>query len=85
MANRLDQALDEVIQDRRRDKSNINRRNNDRSFRQNNGFSTRRDNGGGIRKRLGNAHQNSTTIRSFVRTVNVQNNERVKAIVFYFL
>lgn len=72
MASRLDQALDEVIKDRRGNSNNSKRSNN---F----GRNTRRDNGSGsggaIRKRVGGGNS-SPAIRSFVRTVNVME-ERV--------
>jgi hypothetical protein len=74
MTSRLDQALDEVIRDRKSERSSHSRRynnnNNDRFVRR------QTDNGGGIRKRLGN--NNTQAIRSFVRTVNVQPSDRVK-------
>lgn len=81
MASRLDQALDEVIRDRRSERSGHNRRNNNN----NNDRLARRqtDNGGGIRKRLGT--NSSQTIRSFVRTVNVQPSDRVNAIQMFCL
>ena len=78
MASRLDQALDEVIRDRRGN-------NNDGKRSSNFGRNTRRDNGssggggGAIRKRIGSGSGSSSSspaIRSFVRTVNVME-ERV--------
>ncbi|KAI9269729.1 hypothetical protein EDC94DRAFT_686160 [Helicostylum pulchrum] len=85
MASRLDQALDQVIKDRRSERSNDNnsggrRRNNNNNNNNNrnnnrdrNDIPRRRqlDNDGFIRKRLGP----SDTIKSFVRTVNVQKND----------
>lgn len=70
MASRLDQALDEVIKDRRSERSGGERRNNNRNNRNRGDFTRRRqnDNDNVIRKRLGP----SDTIKSFVRTVNVQ-------------
>ncbi|KAL7332688.1 hypothetical protein PS15p_201704 [Mucor circinelloides] len=72
MASRLDQALDEVIKDRRGNSNNSKRSNN---F----GRNTRRDNGSGsggaIRKRVGGGNS-SPAIRSFVRTVNVMEERR---------
>lgn len=70
MASRLDQALDEVIKDRRSERSGGGR-NNNRNNRNRDDFTRRRqtDNDNVIRKRLGP----SDTIKSFVRTVNVQN------------
>lgn len=79
MASRLDQALDEVIRDRRNERQGGGRRHN--NMRGNNNrsggrsdFTRRRqvDADGTIRKRLGP----SDTIKSFVRTVNVQNEVR---------
>ncbi|KAI8098347.1 uncharacterized protein B0P05DRAFT_576675 [Gilbertella persicaria] len=64
MASKLDQALDEVIKDRRSDQSGKRSRRTETSF-------LRRQDSGNIRKRLGNNNQ-SPAIRSFVRTVNVQ-------------
>jgi len=80
MASRLDQALDEVIKDRRSERSNTGRRNNNNNRNNNNrdrnDFPRRRqiDNDGVIRKRLGP----SDTIKSFVRTVSVQKNDSVR-------
>ncbi|KAI8389284.1 hypothetical protein BD560DRAFT_75668 [Blakeslea trispora] len=66
MASRLDRALDEVIKDRRRDRP----QRNDRNRRSETSFLKRHDSGSSsIHKRLGN---NSSAIRSFVRTVKVQ-------------
>lgn len=77
MASRLDQALDEVIKERRGERSSGRRHNNsryndkdnDRSRPSRDDFTRRRhmDSDGVIRKRVGP----STTISSFVRTVNV--------------
>lgn len=75
MASRLDQALDEVIQDRRSERSSGGGGRRYNNMRNNNGdrtdFTRRRqvDSDGTIRKRLGP----SSTIKSFVRTVNVKN------------
>lgn len=77
MASRLDQALDEVIQDRRSERQGsgggrrYNRGNSNRGGGGRGDFTRRRqvDSDGTIRKRLGP----SDTIRSFVRTVNVKN------------
>jgi hypothetical protein len=79
MASRLDQALDEVIRDRRSERSSHSKRNsnNDRFIRR------QTDNGGGIRKRLGN--NNTQTIRSFVRTVNVPSSDRVSESIYNLL
>ncbi|KAI8359898.1 hypothetical protein EDC96DRAFT_234279 [Choanephora cucurbitarum] len=68
MASRLDRALDEVIKDKRRgDRPGRN----DRNRRNETSFLRRQDSGSSsIRKRLGNT--SSPSIRSFVRTVNVQ-------------
>lgn len=73
MASRLDQALDEVIRDRRGNSHDSKRSSN---F----GRSTRRDtgSGGAIRKRVGTGNS-SPAIRSFVRTVNVME-ERVSQV-----
>jgi hypothetical protein len=76
MASRLDQALDEVIKDRRSERSGgsgrryNNSRNNNNNRRDD--FTRRRqvDNDGLIRKRLGPTSQ---SISSFVRTVIVKN------------
>lgn len=73
MASRLDQALDEVIRDRRGGNSNDNKRSS------NFGRNARRDNGSGggaIRKRVGGGNNSSPAIRSFVRTVNVMEERR---------
>ncbi|KAI7894110.1 uncharacterized protein EV154DRAFT_560608 [Mucor mucedo] len=74
MASRLDQALDEVIKDRRSERSGGERRNNNRGNRNGGDFTRRRqvDSDNVIRKRLGP----SDTIKSFVRTVNVQSDSR---------
>lgn len=73
MSSRLDQALDEVIKDRRTERGNNNNKRNNKFSR-----NTRRGHGdGGIRKRVGggpggnNNNSDSPAIRSFVRTVNV--------------
>ncbi|KAI8639088.1 hypothetical protein BD408DRAFT_421946 [Parasitella parasitica] len=75
MSFRLDQALDEVIKDRRTERGSGNRKSNS-SFSRN----TRRElGGGGVRKRGGgnsNSSNNSPVIRSFVRTVNVMEERR---------
>lgn len=79
MTSRLDQALDEVIKDRRSERSGG--RNNNRSDRNKNDFTRRRqvDNDNVIRKRLGP----SDTIKSFVRTVNVQNSDSVRVNISF--
>lgn len=88
MASRLDQALDQVIKDRRSERSNDNnsggrgRRRNNNNNRDRNDIPPRRrqiDNDGFIRKRLGP----SDTIKSFVRTVNVQKNDSVRQKKIY--
>ena len=82
MSSRLDQALDEVIQDRRSDRSSGGGKRSN-NFRGNNGgrtdFTRRRqvDSDGTIRKRLGP----SEGIRSFVRTVDVKNDSVRPALV----
>lgn len=76
MSSRLDQALDEVIKDRRTERGNNSSNKRNSNFNRN----TRREHGGGgIRKRVGrggggnnsNNNSDSPAIRSFVRTVNV--------------
>lgn len=56
MASRLDQALDDVIKDRRRDKHHSNRRSH----------GGRRSETGPIRKR------SEPVVRSFIRTMKIQ-------------
>ncbi|CAO3619678.1 unnamed protein product [Mucor hiemalis] len=80
MASRLNQALDEVIQDRRSERQGsgggrrYNRGNSNRGGGGRGDFTRRRqvNSDGTIRKRLGP----SDTIKSFVRTVNVKNEVR---------
>lgn len=81
MSSRLDQALDEVIKDRRTERGNNSSNKRNSNFNRN----TRREHGGGgIRKRVGrggggnnsNNNSDSPAIRSFVRTVNVVEERR---------
>lgn len=83
MASRLDQALEEVIKDRRSERSDRGgrRNNNNRNNRDRDEIPRNRrqvDNDGFIRKRLGP----SDTIKSFVRTVNVQRNDAVRKYIY---